>query len=87
MQIHWEGFSNGKYVPLEQDCRGIVLSDGSALDQMQPSKAWDPKSAATFCGQPHKEASAQGHNNNSNNEASKVVAGRGYYVGLSPKSQ
>ena len=29
-------------------------------------KAWEPNSAATFCGQPHKQASAQGHNNNSN---------------------
>ena len=33
------------------------------------SKAWEPNSAATFCGQPHKQVSAQGYNNNSNNKA------------------
>ena len=33
------------------------------------NKAWQPNSAKTFYGQPHKQASVQGHNNNSNNKA------------------
>ena len=32
-------------------------------------KAWEANLAATVCGQPHKQASAQGLNNNSNNKA------------------
>ena len=32
------------------------------------------KSAATFCGQPHNQASAQGHNNSSNRRVYHIVA-------------
>ena len=32
-------------------------------------QAWEPNSATTFCGQSQKQASAQGHNDNSNNKA------------------
>ena len=38
------------------------------------AEALKPNSAATFCGQLHKQASAQGHNNNSNNHNNKAYA-------------
>ena len=34
------------------------------LEITKAAKAWEPNSAATFCGQLHKQTSAQGHNNN-----------------------
>ena len=33
------------------------------------TKVWEPNSAAAFCGRPHKQASAQGQNNNRSNKA------------------
>ena len=40
------------------------------------NKAWEPNLAAAFCGQPHKQASAQGHNDNSYNIAKAVAGGQ-----------
>ena len=37
--------------------------------------AWELNSAATFCSQPHKQASAHGHNDNNNDKAQAVAAG------------
>ena len=37
------------------------------------SKAWDPNSAATFCGQFLKQAYPQGHKDNSNDKALAVA--------------
>ena len=48
---------------IQQGCRCYFDTD------VKDYKAWEPNSAATFCGQPHKQASAQGHNNIRNNKA------------------
>ena len=45
----------------------ILIDGGGGI--MVKTKAWEPNSASTFCSQPHKQASAQGHNNNSNNKS------------------
>ena len=39
-------------------------------------QAWEPNSVASFCGQPRKQATAQGHNNNSNNKAGALAGCR-----------
>ena len=44
--------------------RRTTLSALSAM--IRKGKAWESNSAATFCSQPHKQASAQGYDNNSN---------------------
>ena len=57
------------------------LDRGVQLEPQNPypiSKAWKPNLAATFCHQPHKQASSQGYNNKSNNKAS-AVAGRRFW--------
>ena len=59
--------------PLRMDSLPILF----ILTHSQVNKAWEPNSAVGLCSQPHKHASAQGHNNKSNNKAFKLwpVAG------------
>ena len=62
-------------LPLRQVAFGQLYkyhqqSGNAASDKLVwKHKAWGPNLVATFGGQPHKQASAQGHNNNSNNKA------------------
>ena len=49
------------------NCALNVMNNSS--QDLNQIKAWEPNSATAFCSQPHKQASAQGHNNNSNNKA------------------
>ena len=52
-------------LPLDIRCCDSLQSFETLLKAHLYNKAWEPNSAATFCGHPHKQASAQGHNNNS----------------------